>query len=191
MKTTKFFIAGLILLTSSSIFAQNYTVDAKKSSVKWFATKVTGKHNGSISLKSGEMTLKSGRIESGTFVIDMNTIVNEDLTDAGYNQKLVGHLKSDDFFGVATYPEAKLVITKSTEFKDNKAIVQGNLTIKGKTNMITFDALKVGQNYQAKIVVDRSKYDVKYGSTSFFEGLGDKAISNEFTLEVNLVVNAK
>jgi polyisoprenoid-binding protein YceI len=191
MKTTKFFILGMILLVASNIFAQNYIVDVQKSSVKWFGTKVTGKHNGSINLKSGEMSIKKGRIESGTFVIDMNSITNQDLTDPGYNQKLVGHLKSDDFFGVATYPEAKLVITKSTEFKNNKSIVQGNLTIKGKTNMITFDAVKSGQNFQAKIVVDRSKYDVKYGSTSFFEGLGDKAISNEFTLEVDLVVNTK
>jgi polyisoprenoid-binding protein YceI len=191
MKTIKIFITGMILLASASIFAQNYTVDVQKSSIKWFATKVTGKHNGSINLKSGAMSLKDGRFVSGTFVIDMNTIVNEDLTDAGYNQKLVGHLKSDDFFGVATYPEAKLEIVKSTAFKDNKAIVQANLTIKGKTNMITFDAIKSGQNYQAKIVVDRSKYDVKYGSTSFFEGLGDKAISNEFTLDVDLAVSSK
>jgi len=191
MKTTKFFIASFILLASSSIFAQSYVIDTQKSSIKWFATKVTGKHDGSINLKSGEMTLKSERIESGTFVIDMNSIKVLDVKDPGTNQKLLGHLKSDDFFGVATYPDAKLVITTSTAFKDNKAIVKGNLTIKGKTNLITFDAVRAGQNYQAKIVVDRSKYDVKYGSTSFFEGLGDKAISNEFTLEIDLVVNTK
>jgi polyisoprenoid-binding protein YceI len=188
MKTFKIIIVTLFVFASISVFAQNYTVDTQQSKLKWFATKVTGKHNGIITLKSGEFTMKGDRIESGNFIIDMNSIVDEDLTDAGYNQKLVNHLKSDDFFGVATFPEARLVITQSTKFKDNKAIVKGNLTIKGKTNPVIFDAVKSDNNFQAKIVVDRSKFDVKYGSNSFFENLGDKAISDDFTLEVNLTV---
>jgi len=188
MKTIRISVIVLVLFASIPVFSQNYTVDISQSKLKWFATKVTGKHNGSIALKSGEMILKDSRIESGTFIIDMNSIVDEDLTDAGYNQKLINHLKSDDFFGVATFPEAKLVITQSTKFKDNKAIVKGNLTIKGKTNPVIFDAVKSGNNFQAKIVVDRSKFDVKYGSNSFFENLGDKAISDDFTLEVDLAI---
>jgi polyisoprenoid-binding protein YceI len=191
MKTITFLISAFVLLVTSPVIAQSAKVDVDKSTVKWFATKVTGSHNGTIKIKSGELVLKQNSFVSGNFIIDMNSIVDSDLSDAGYNQKLVGHLKSDDFFAVATYPEAKLVILKSTEFKGNKAIVQANLTIKAKTNQITFDAVKTAQGYQAKIVVDRSKYDVKYGSNSFFDNLGDKAISDEFTLDVDLVVKGK
>jgi polyisoprenoid-binding protein YceI len=191
MKTINILLSALFIAASLSTFAQDYTVDVQKSQVKWLATKVTGKHNGTISIKSGEMSVKNNKISSGTFVIDMNSIANEDLTDAGYNQKLVGHLKSDDFFGVATYPEAKLVVTKATAFKNNQADVRGDLTIKNKTNSILFTVTKSGDKYLAKIIVDRSKFDVKYGSNSFFDNLGDKAISDEFNLDVELVVKAK
>lgn len=191
MKTSNILLSIFFVAATISVSAQDYTVDVNKSQVKWLGTKVTGKHNGTISVKSGEMSLKNDKISSGTFVIDMNSIVNEDLTDAGYNQKLVGHLKSDDFFGVATYPEAKLVVTKATAFKNNQADVRGDLTIKNKTNSILFTVTKNGDKYLAKITVDRSKFDVKYGSNSFFDNLGDKAISDEFNLDIELVVAAK
>jgi polyisoprenoid-binding protein YceI len=191
MKTSNILLSIFFVAATISVFAQDYTVDVNKSQVRWLGTKVTGKHNGTISVKSGEMSLKNDKISSGTFVIDMNSIVNEDLTDAGYNQKLVGHLKSDDFFGVATYPEAKLVVTKATAFKNNQADVRGDLTIKNKTNSILFTVTKNGDKYLAKITVDRSKFDVKYGSNSFFDNLGDKAISDEFNLDIELVVAAK
>jgi polyisoprenoid-binding protein YceI len=190
MKTIKF-LTTIILLGSISLQAQNYRVDVQNSKVTWLGTKVTGKHYGTIALKSGEFILKSDKFISGTFVIDMNSIVDEDLTDAGYNQKLVGHLKSDDFFGVATYPESTLSITSSSAFKDNKATVQGNLTIKGKTNPISIEVARTGLHYQAKIVIDRAKYEIKYGSKTFFNDIGDKAISDEFTLDANLIVIPK
>jgi polyisoprenoid-binding protein YceI len=191
MKTINILLSVLFIAASIAVSAQEYTVDVQKSKVKWLGTKVTGKHNGTILIKSGEMSVKNDKISSGTFVIDMNSIVNEDLTDAGYNQKLVGHLKSDDFFGVATYPDAKLVVTKATAFKNNQADVRGDLTIKNKTNSILFTVTKSGDKYIAKITIDRSKFDVKYGSNSFFENLGDKAISDEFNLDVELVVATK
>lgn len=190
MKTIKFILFAFVISLASAIYAQNYKVDLQKSKVKWLATKVTGKHNGVISIKSGELTLKNGKIVSGTFVIDMNSIVCEDLQDQEYNKKLVGHLKSDDFFGVEKFPVASLTVTRATAFKGNNADVRGDLTIKNKTNSILFMVTKLNSlNYKAKMIVDRSKFDVRYGSNSFFDNLGDKAISDEFTLDIDLVLS--
>jgi polyisoprenoid-binding protein YceI len=191
MKTIKFLSVALFFAASLSINAQGFVADAQKSKVKWLGTKVLGKHFGTIALKSGEMTLKGDKLTAGSFVIDMNSIVCEDISDPKTNQNLVGHLKSDDFFGVANFPEAKLVIKSSTAFKANKANVTGDMTIKGKTNPVSFEVTRSGNTYTAKIVVDRSKYDVRYGSKSFFDNLGDKAISDDFELDVNLVVIKK
>jgi polyisoprenoid-binding protein YceI len=119
--------------------------------------------------------------------MDMNTITNTDLDDKGSNQKLVGHLKSDDFFGVDKFPTSTLVIKNSTKFVNNKAKVTGDLTIKGKTQEVTFDVTRNNKTYTSKVEVDRSKYDVRYGSKSFFDNLGNKAIDDNFILDITLV----
>jgi polyisoprenoid-binding protein YceI len=118
----------------------------------------------------------------------MNSITNTDLTDAGYNTKLVNHLKSDDFFGVAKHPDAIIEIVKSTPFVNNEATVEARLTIKNITHPITFKARKDGKAYLADLVVDRSKYDVRYGSGSFFDNLGDNMIYDDFDLSVRIEV---
>ncbi len=187
MKTMKITLLLIAVVFSAIAQAQDYKADATKSKIKWTGEKLTGTHFGQIKIKSGSLTLKSGNISSGTFTIDMNSITCEDVESKEYNAKLVNHLKSDDFFGVAKYPEAVLVITKAGAFKGNKAEVTSNVTIKGKTNPNTFTVTKTGDVYTANIVVDRSKYDVKYGSKSFFEDIGDKVIYDEFKLDVELV----
>jgi len=189
MKTIKFYMIAIMLITTAYTQAQEYKADATKSVIKWTGEKLTGKHYGKIALKEGSLTLKSGNITGGTFVINMNSITDEDVENAEYNAKLVNHLKSDDFFGVAKFPETKLVITKATAFKGNTSEVTSNLTIKGKTNPNVFTVTKNGDKYTAKIVVDRSKYDVKYGSKTFFEDIGEKIIYDEFILDVELVVS--
>jgi polyisoprenoid-binding protein YceI len=117
----------------------------------------------------------------------MNSILVEDIEDAGANGKLAGHLKADDFFGVSTFPTAQLLVTKV-----EGSTFSGNLTIKGITNPTVFTATSstVGKTttYKGKITIDRSKYNVKYGSKSFFENLGDKVIYDEFTLDFSLEV---
>jgi polyisoprenoid-binding protein YceI len=118
----------------------------------------------------------------------MKSITDDDLKDAGYNQKLVGHLKTDDFFGVEKFPVTTLAITESTAFVNNEADVKGNLTIKGITNPIAFKVTKNGNSYSANIPVNRAKFDVRYGSGSFFENLGDKVIDDIFNMDVVLVV---
>lgn len=189
MKTLNFVLVLAILLSSNVTFAQKVEVNTKKSSVEWLGKKIGGKHEGNIQVKSGYFEFYNDKIIAGNIVIDMTTIKNTDQEDQGYNQKLIGHLKSDDFFGVSKYPTAKFVVTNSSKFSNGKATVTGDITIKGKTEPISFEIVKAGNEYSAKIDVDRSKFDVRYGSNSFFDNLGDKAIDDIFTLNIKLVVN--
>jgi len=188
MKSKQIFLSVLILLFAGSIYAQSFKANIEKSQLKWTGKKVTGQHVGHIKLKEGVLTLKDDRIASGTFIINMNSITNDDLQDEGYKQKLIGHLKSDDFFGVEKFPIATLEITESSKFDKDQAEIKGNLTIKGKTNPITFKAIRNGKTFTANIQVNRAKFDVRYGSGSFFDNLGDKVIDDIFLLDVTLVV---
>ena len=189
MKTKNFVIELVLMLSTQVTFAQKVEINTEKSTITWLGKKIGGKHEGNIKVKSGSFEIRNDQIEAGTFVIDMTTITNSDLEDAGYYQKLVGHLKSDDFFGVEKFPTANFDVTKSSKFSNGIATVTGDVTITGKTESISFEVEKTGNEYTAKIGIDRSKFDVKYGSNSFFDNLGDKAIDDIFTLNIKLVVN--
>jgi len=189
MKIINIVLASIIMMSSQLMFAQKVKVNTEKSSVEWLGKKIGGEHQGNIQIKSGYIELKDDKIVAGNFVVDMTTITVTDLKDEGYNQKLVGHLSSDDFFGVERFPAANFVLTQSSRFSNGKASVTGNITIKDKTESITFDVKRAGNVYSAKIEIDRSKFDVRYGSNSFFDSLGDKAIDDIFTLNIELVVN--
>ncbi|MCC6412397.1 MAG: YceI family protein [Saprospiraceae bacterium] len=184
------FLPLLAILTMAA--APNFNnVDLASSTIVWKAYKVTGEHTGYVKMKSGKLDYSGGKLTGGEFVIDMNSIKCTDL-EGEYAGKLEGHLKSDDFFGVATYPTAKYVITKAipTDSKGNYKIV-GNLTIKETTKEVKFNAnvTESGNTVKAtgNLKIDRSEYNVKYGSGSFFDGLGDKTIYDEFDLAVTLV----
>ena len=130
--------------------------------------------------------MEGDQLVGGEFVVDMTSISNEDLS--GDNRaKLEGHLKSDDFFGVENYPTAKLVITNVVK-NENTYKVTGDLTIKETTEPITFDLEEAGDNFTTTLTIDRSKYNVRYGSGSFFDNLGDKTIYDDFTLDINLSI---
>ena len=131
------------------------------------------------------MTFEEEKLTGGSFVIDMTTINSTDL-EGEYKGKLEGHLKSDDFFGVENNPIATLVFKDVTSSGKNAYTVSGDLTIKGKTNPVTFTISIYGSKATASLKVDRTKYDVRYGSTSFFDGLKDKAIYDEFDLVADL-----
>lgn len=197
------FIISLTLLSTMGIAGnpnkgkQNETVkiNATESSVKWHAKKVTGEHNGTINIADGEVVINNNQLTGGSINIDMNSIVNLDLP-ADYKVKLEGHLKSDDFFSSAKFKTANLKVKSVSAIANAKAgsdnyNVTADLTIKGITNEITFPAMVVVAKDQvivnANLDIDRSKYDVRYGSTSFFEGLGDKAIDNVFNVKVRVV----
>jgi polyisoprenoid-binding protein YceI len=175
-----------------------YQVQPHLSTIGWVGKKVTGQHNGTIQFKSGQVLVKGKQITGGTFVVDMTTLKNTDLTDAESNGKLVGHLKSDDFFSVEKHPTATFVITSIKALQGdpsgNNATFTGNLTIKGKTNPLRFPA-KIGVKNgvaaaSGTATVDRTKYDIRYGSKTFFESIGDKAIDDAFTLTFNVIAKA-
>jgi len=182
-------MASAIILASQLMYAQKVEVNTSKSQVKWFGKKITGQHEGTIQLKSGHFELQDDQIVSGNFVVDMQTITNTDLKDEAYNQKLVNHLKSDDFFGVSTFPTADFTVTESSKFMNGKATISGEITIKGKTEKITFEVIRKGNEYTTQIEIDRSKFNVRYGSNSFFDNLGNTAIDDIFTLDIRLAVN--
>lgn len=161
-------------------------VDTEKSKITWKGYKVTGSHEGNIDLKSGELKFDGDKLIGGEFTVDMSSIGSTDLSGE-YKTKLDGHLKSDDFFGVENHPTATLVISKTKSTGKNSYEVTGDLTVKGKTNPITFEMSIYGSKATANIKIDRTKYDVRYGSGSFFDDLGDKTIYDEFDLVVDLV----
>lgn len=188
MKKIKLILVVILMISGQFGFAQKQVVDTKKSEIKWIGKKIGGQHTGFIQLKSGEFELKNDVIISGNFVVDMTSITNTDLKDAAYNEKLVGHLKSDDFFGVEKYPKASIKITKKSKFVDGKATINADLTIKAITQAISFDIVKGNKEYTASIEIDRSIFDVRYGSNSFFDNLGDKVIDNIFILNIKLAI---
>lgn len=168
------------ILSISTVFAAD--VDLKKSTLKWEGTKVTGKHFGKISLKSASVDMKGDKLTGGEFVVDMNSFTTEDL-EGEWATKLIGHLKSKDFFVVEKYPTAKLVI-KSVVGK----VATADLTIKDKTNEVKFDIKKIGKTYTGVLKFDRTKFGMVYGSGDFFKGLGDKMIHNDVTVDFKFVV---
>jgi polyisoprenoid-binding protein YceI len=187
MKTFEI-IAVLFLAGTLSASAQIREININNSVVEWTGKKIGGAHNGEVKIKSAFLELRNGRLIGGEVVMDMKTITNTDLKDEGYNQKLVGHLKSDDFFGVEKYPTASFEITEATKFENGKASVTGNLTIKDTTEEITINVSKSANVFTTQVEVDRSKFDVRYGSNSFFDNLGDKAIDDIFTLDIKLTI---
>jgi len=168
-------------------------VNPSKSTVAWTGYKVTGSHTGTIGVKEGGLEYTEDALTGGSFTIDMTSLVCTDLAGTGMESKLEGHLKSADFFGVETYPTAKFEITKViSRGQKGDYKIKGNLTIKEttkeirfKTSIIEEDGAKVATT---KVTIDRSDFDVRYGSGSFFDNLGDKTIYDEFDLEIKLVV---
>ncbi len=185
---------------SASAEAKNYVIDPQSSSVEWFAEKVTGKHNGTVAIKSGELNVENESISAGKFVMDMNTITVLDMpADDEYNVKLTGHLKSPDFFNVESAPESTFEVV-SLEKIDGAAEgapnynVKGNLTIKGITKAITFPATVSMSsdlvNATAEFEIDRTEWDIKYGSGKFFQDIGDKIIYDNFKIKFNITAKA-
>ncbi len=176
------------MIYSATLTSQTkYSAVNEKSTSSWLGEKVIGQHAGTINLKSGWLNWHDNKITSGEFIIDMGSIKDND-----GSEKLESHLKSDDFFGVAKFPTSKIVITGSTPFDKGTGTVKGELTIKGITHPVEFrttmQKTEDGLWFFTNIIVDRSKYDVRYGSGSFFDNLGDKTIYDEFKLKVNLLV---
>ncbi|WP_178983848.1 YceI family protein [Winogradskyella helgolandensis] len=177
---------------SSSI---NYAVNPEESTIEWKGFKPTGSHYGTIGINVGKLNINGGALEGGKFVIDMTNIVVKDIpAEEEGNAKLTTHLKSDDFFDAQAHPNAIFDVT-GMETIDGKSMLSGNLTLKETTNNISFPvAISFTDDNSMTLTsetftIDRSKWNVKYGSKSFFDNLGDKFINNEIELKISLVAN--
>lgn len=188
-------ILSAFLLASFTLAANNTNpitdadtkpVNVAESSINWTGKKVTGSHTGTINLTSGNLDFENGALVGGNFTIDMNSIVCTDLGEGGA-RKLEGHLKSDDFFGVAENPTADLKIT-GVEAGDKAGSynITADITIKGITKPINFSAMVGENNATANVTIDRTQFNVRYGSGSFFDNLGDKTIYDDFELVLDL-----
>ncbi len=197
MKTKTSIIAAIIAIAFSSLsfvaplnVSGSFLVDTAASKITWVGKKVTGQHTGAISIKSGSLEVEKGEVTGGAFEIDMNSITCTDL-EGEWNGKLVGHLKSDDFFGVEKFPVSTLKIKKVVSQGKNDYKLTADLTIKGTTKEIKFPAvIEKGEKEvkaTAKITIDRSEFNIRYGSGSFFDNLGDKTIYDDFDLDIVLV----
>jgi len=168
----------------------NFNVNGAQSEINWTGRKITGAHNGTIAIKSGELVLNNSKLTGGKFTIDTTSIIILDVTDEGTNAQFAGHLASDDFFSSEKYPEASFVITDVAAKDDGHYDITGDLTIKGISNEVTFAAnINLNNNKltaSGKIVVDRTKYNMKFRSGNFFQNLGDTLIYNDFDLNIDL-----
>lgn len=183
-------------VSTASNEAMSYMVDTKASVINWEGSKPTGTHTGTIQISKGTFSLKDNKIESGDFVIDMNSIVVTDLEGDG-KTNLEAHLKGTaedketDFFNVNKYPTSTFAVT-GMEMKDGKNWLKGNLTMKDVTKNVAFpvevsvegDTVKINSE---TFEIDRTEWNVNYGSKSIFDNLGDKFIDDEMVLTVSLV----
>jgi polyisoprenoid-binding protein YceI len=191
MKKIALIATTALLAFSTSAFAEKFNVDVKKSKVEWIGKKVAGPHNGYVTIKSGTLETKAKSL-SGEFVIDLNTIVNEDLKDTTWNRKLVGHLKSPDFFDVAQFPTAQFKITSAKATSKNNYNIVGQLTIKGITKEIQFPAVvessKGKISAKAAFNIDRTNWNIQYNSGKFFDpkALADKLIDDQIQFNLSL-----
>lgn len=168
---------------------QKFQIAPAQSIIEWVGGKVTGSHNGTIAVKDGELILNDDKIVGGKFVVDTTSIRVLDITDPATNAQFSGHLASDDFFSSEKFPEASFEITST---KGNH--IAGDLTIKGITHPIGFDAEVNAEGGLltaiAKIKIDRTKYEMKFRSGNFFMNLGDTLIYNDFELDVHITAKA-
>jgi polyisoprenoid-binding protein YceI len=168
-----FFIATLGL----SLSASAAEIDVAASSFKWTGKKVTGQHYGKLPVKSSNITEQEGKIVGGEIVLDISKMTVEDLSGEDAT-KFLNHMKSEDFFNVAEWPTAKLVVESVEGHR-----ASGKLTIKDKTNPVDFRFKKQKDFYTGQLKFDRTKFGMIYGSGNFFKNLGDKMIYNDVTLD--------
>ena len=163
-----------------------YNIETAQSQITWTGREVsTSSHYGTLDFVSGNFEISNGAIVNGEFIVDMTSINNQDM-EGDSKARLEGHLKSDDFFSVESYPTASISINSSELISDGKWNVLADLSIKGFTHPVNFEMISSEDGWSANLVFDRSKYDVRFRSGSFFENLGDKLIYDDIELSINL-----
>ena len=176
---------------SSLTLVQKYIIDIKASVVTWKGSMLLESAEESIGyvyISKGELMIEKGQLVGGTVEIDMNTIEYKDKTNKNTPVK---HLKSPDFFDVEKFPISTITITKVASVSGKTIKITGNLTIKGISHPISFPA-KVEVNAgivkaNAKLIIDRTNWDVRYNSGKFYDNLADKTISDSIEFDITIV----
>ncbi|MBC7935767.1 MAG: YceI family protein [Rhizobacter sp.] len=173
---------------------QHYKLVPAQSEIAWIGRKVTGAHNGTINILEGSLEFTNGALTGGEFIIDTRSISILDITDPQTNAQFAGHLASEDFFSSAKYPTARLLILYAEKKPGDLYSITGNLTIKGITHTVNFEA-GIGRNEETleasgKMLVNRTLYDMKFRSGNFFQNLGDTLIYNDFDLHIKFTAKA-
>lgn len=191
--------AGEVFATETKVASaavQNYKVVPAESKITWIGRKVTGEHTGNIQVENGTILFDRTALRGGTILMDMNSITCTDIKDAKSNERLVKHLRSDDFFSVDKNPTAMFAMTNLAPRANAKSgtanyIITGDLTIKGISHQISFPMLvtvrKGVATAKGTFKFDRTKWDIKYRSGNFIENLGDRAIEDDVELQIDLV----
>ena len=189
-----FFSLFLISFVFSLNVIDTVWIDSSTSKIEWIGNKVSGSHNGQVKIKSGYILKKDTTFVGGEIIVDMTSISVDDIEHPKWNLSLVEHLKNEDFFDVEKFPTAILKINSSKKHLINDKInsnveISGDLTIKNITNKVLIQShIDFTKNTsKGQLIIDRTKWDIKYGSSSFFEDLGDRAIYNDFILDFNLL----
>jgi polyisoprenoid-binding protein YceI len=185
MRNLKTIVIAL-LVAFGTVNAQTKKVDAAKSSINWLAKKVTGQHEGTVNLKEGNLIFKGKKVVGGNFTVDMTSMTTTDLKAGQGKEKLDGHLKSEDFFGTEKFPTSTLVFKTIASKGAGVYTVTADLTIKGITDSVTFELTANANAASTKLIVDRTKFGIKYGSKSLVDTIADRAIDDEFELNVAL-----
>lgn len=163
---------------------EEYILDTENSLLTWEASRIGIKHTGTVAIKEGSLIRENDEFTKGEFIIDMTTI-----TETKNNQRFLNHIKSKDFFDVDKYPISTLIIKSITE----AYTITADLTIMDQTNEISFPARVSTNNgklhISADFEIDRTQWGITYGSGSFFENLGDKAIKDKIKYGLELVFN--
>ena len=175
------------LLINLELFSQEYGIDLEKSKIKWTGKEITtSSHYGTLKFVEGEIKFQPEAV-TGKVVVDMESLSVDDLT-GGSKARLEGHLRSDDFFSVSSHKSSTIEVTSSKKNGDDFDI-DGVLTINGISHPISFVLSVDNKVATSKLTFDRSKYDVRFRSGTFFENLGDKLILDDIELEVELHLN--
>jgi polyisoprenoid-binding protein YceI len=180
-------LAFIVAAGTFTATAQNKKINVEKSKITWVGKKVTGQHDGTINFGSGTLVFDGKKLKGGSFEVDMTSITVADLQAGKGKEKLEGHLKADDFFGVDKHPSSTLEFKTIASKGSDVYTVTADLTIKGKTLPVTFDLALGAGTARTSFKVDRTKYGIEYKSSSIFSGIGDAAINDDFELTVVLV----
>lgn len=180
-------IIATLAFSSVAFATDKIEIDPATSKIVYVGKKVTGEHTGDVKLASGHLLFEKDVLKGGDFVADMTSISNTDIGDKEYHKKFIDHMFSEDFFGVEKHKTATFVMKNAKKKNGDTYKVTGDLTIKGKTAPVSFDAVATKDKATATLTFDRTKYDIRYGSGKFFKSLGDKMINDEVQLQVTLI----